>query len=611
VSGAQTFDALWLATGMAEIDAPPQETLREPQSPSKTAEALPHLSIHDDDAERPKSAQLVVKAMLGRGGMGVVHLAQQPLLDRNVAIKRVRDDAPAAASSILFREARVMGSLEHPNIIPVHALGADASGKPILVMKCIDGIPWGTLIAEPDHPAWARWTGWSSDPIERNLEILIDVCRALSFAHSRHILHRDVKPENVMLGEHGEVYLLDWGVAMRLDKPRRPGVVGTPSYMAPEMVDPRGLLDPRTDVYLLGACLHEILTGRPPHRGSTLKEALAAAHASVPPELPGISLALAQLTRRALASDPADRHPHPEALREDLSAWLRTRGSAQLARAAGEKLDHLVDLLSANEPNPSAVSAAFTASLFGFEQALQSWPENQEARAGLQAANRNMARYQIGRGNLDHAGALIAKLDDPGELRDQLTDARALEQKRVGLEHDSDWAVARRARLIFWCTLTLFGLSSVGFVFSGVGEAPSDYTSGHLVGLSITTALVCVTLVLAGSRWLYSNRINAVLTDSVVAMLVMISIHRVLEWLYIHNDVAHILVIDSLLLASCLSTMKRAIGWLAWFLSAGSVATSLAILVYPDAAVYLFGLSLTIGVITGLIVFGTRGRQPG
>ena len=600
-----------MATGMAECAAPPQETIRDadPMKPTTGSTRLPHLSIHEDIDETPEDAQLVIKEMLGQGGMGIVHLAQQPLLDRHVAIKRVRSDAPSLASRSLFREARFMGSLEHPNIIPVHALGADADGSPILVMKCIDGISWARLIAEPEHPAWARWTGWASDPVERNLEILIEVCRAVSYAHSRQILHRDVKPDNVMLGEHGEVYVLDWGVAMRLDRPRRAGIVGTPAYMAPEMVEPDGVLDPRTDVFLLGACLHEVLTSRPPHRGTTLKEALAAAHASLPPDLPGIPVLLGDIARRAMAPDPANRFPDPDALQEALMSWLRTRGSAQLATAASAKLDHLLDLLAVPEPNPSAVSAAYTASLFGFEQALQSWPENVEAHAGLQSAYRHMARYQIRRENLDHASALIAKLDQPGSLAETFEVARTQHTRRMEMARDQDWAVASRERLIFWCTLCIVGISSTAFVLSGAVDDPAEYTARHLVGLSIGFAGGCLVLIAIGRKWLYSNRLNASITDAVLALVIMLSIHRLLEWLYIQNEVPDILAVDALIIASCMSTMKRSIGWLAWFLASGSIVTSLCILAFPGVALHLFGLSLAIGTLTGGLVFGLRGRK--
>jgi eukaryotic-like serine/threonine-protein kinase len=610
LSGEHTFDALWMETGLVESDAPPRETLREPHSHATTQGAeLPHLSIHEDRVKAPTDAQLVIKEVLGQGGMGIVHLAQQPLLNRHVAIKRVRDDAPASAAGSLFREARYMGSLEHPNIIPVHALGADAAGRPILVMKCIDGVSWSRLIAEPHHPAWARWTGWSDDPVERNLEILIEVCRALTFAHSRQILHRDIKPDNVMLGEYGEVYVLDWGVAMHLDRPRQRGIVGTPAYMAPEMVEPEGVLDERTDVFLLGACLHEVLSGHPPHRGSSLKTVLAAAHLSQLPALDGVSADLKGIVHRAMAASPAQRFASPADLREQLSSWLRNRGSVVLAKAATEKLDHLVDLLSVPEPHPTAVSSAYTASLFGFEQALQAWPENTEARTGLQSAYRQMAGYQITRKNLDHAAALIAKLDLPGPLSTTLAKARKHEARRHTLEREEDWELGVRERLFFWCGLTVVGVGSTAVVFSGAASDPLTFTPLHLVVLAAGMLGVCVVLTTLGRHRLYGNRVNASVTDAVLAVMLMITLHRVLQWQVLHSEVAQILAIDALILASCWATLKRTIGSIAWILSSGSLVTCLLIVAFPHAAIYLFGSALALGVVAGVVAFGRLGAS--
>jgi serine/threonine protein kinase len=207
---------------------------------------------------------------LGEGGMGIVHLGTQATLGRHVAVKTLRKGAGGDDAVLrILREAWVTGTLEHPNVVPVHDVGVDADGAPVIVMKRIEGRSWSALMHDPAEIA--RRFG-ATDALEWNLRTLASVCNAVHFAHSRGILHRDLKPENVMIGEFGEVYVLDWGIAVSLkDDPsgRLPPVsqakeiAGTPHYMAPEMLlgDPK-LLSPRTDVYQLGAIFYEVPASR-------------------------------------------------------------------------------------------------------------------------------------------------------------------------------------------------------------------------------------------------------------------------------------------------------------------------------------------------------------
>ena len=218
---------------------------------------------------------------LGEGGMGIVHLATQATLGRHVAVKTLRagvtgPDAPLR----ILREAWVTGTLEHPNVVPVHDVGIDASGAPVILMKRIEGLAWSELIHAPEEIA-RRFA--AADALEWNLRTLVSVCNAVHFAHSRGILHRDLKPDNVMIGEFGEVYVVDWGIAVSLvpdPSGRLPSVMqakdiaGTPQYMAPEMLlgDPSMLTDAhrRRRTCWAPSC-SEALAGDPPHRGGDLK----------------------------------------------------------------------------------------------------------------------------------------------------------------------------------------------------------------------------------------------------------------------------------------------------------------------------------------------------
>lgn len=298
---------------------------------------------------------LQLGSLIGEGGMGVVRSAHQVALGRDVAVKSLRaGEQRAEATLALLREAWVTGDLEHPNIVPVHALGRAPDGAPMLVMKRIVGKPWSDFIANPHLlPAEA-----SADPLRWHLGVLQAACNAVAFAHSKRVLHRDLKPDNIMIGSFGEVYVLDWGLAVSLPggNPRLPAareihsIAGTPHFMAPEMVEVRpDRIDERTDVYLLGAILHNLLTGQPRHRGRTPIEVLAAAWRS--PEVtfsPAVPAELAAICNRATAADPGARHPSVQALRDAIAAYLQHRHSLEITRQTKAHLQRLRSLLDAS-----------------------------------------------------------------------------------------------------------------------------------------------------------------------------------------------------------------------------------------------------------------------
>ncbi len=303
-------------------------------SPRKTIEPHRHASsggMAALDALRKIGASLDGKielhTTLGEGGMGVVHLATQATMGRHVAVKTLRAGAGDLDATLrILREAWITGALEHPNVVPVYDVGVDASGAPIIVMKRIAGSAWCDLIADTGEIAKRFSVG---DPFEWNLRILASVCNAVHFAHSRGILHRDLKPENVMVGAFGEVYVLDWGIAVSMDDDpsgRLPlasqatEIAGTPCYMAPEMLlgDPTAL-SPRTDVYLLGAIFYEIFAGgsaapRRERAGDDLERARLGS---------GLSATLPRRSARRLQE--GDGAPSRRSLRERRGAPRRRR----------------------------------------------------------------------------------------------------------------------------------------------------------------------------------------------------------------------------------------------------------------------------------------------
>ena len=253
-------------------------------------------------------------AMLGVGGMGEVVSAQDEQIGRPVAIKRMRTDAPTPEAVTRFlREARIQGRLEHPAIVPVHELQHDEHGNPFFVMKQLTGTTLAASLEKADAP----------EPRLKLLRAFVDVCLAIEFAHTHGVVHRDLKPSNIMLGDFGEVYVLDWGIARVVgDTPTRAmfsdvdslevggtsvgTVLGTPGYMAPEQLQGETDLDGRADVYALGSILFELLARKPLHpRGAAaLRTTLVEVDArpslhdpDVPPELDAICVAATQLDR--------------------------------------------------------------------------------------------------------------------------------------------------------------------------------------------------------------------------------------------------------------------------------------------------------------------------
>ncbi len=294
---------------------------------------------------------------LGVGGMGEVRAAHDPILRREVALKRLRHTDSGSIARFVA-EAQVTAQLDHPNIVPVHALGTDAAGRPVLVMKRIQGRSLQELL-ETD-----------AIDLHRRLDVFRRVCDAVAFAHARGVIHRDLKPENVMVGGFGEVLLVDWGLARPLGpggvtggqeaapsldvdrfeasagRTRAGAVAGTPAYMAPEQAEGRvEALDARTDVYGLGAMLYALLTGSPPVTGPSeqVLERVRRGDVPRPSERAAVPRELEAVCLRAMALDPADRHPTAVAVREDIDAWLTHRPLVHVDSTLAERLGKWVE----------------------------------------------------------------------------------------------------------------------------------------------------------------------------------------------------------------------------------------------------------------------------
>ena len=518
----EAFEARWSVISLdgGTVDAPVDAT-----RPMK-AEDFDHrivLASLPGLTEADEGPDLVFIKTIGQGGMGRVELARQHSLNREVAVKQLIPDRRTPESlAALLREARITGSLEHPNIVPVHALGLEDKGSPMIVMKRIEGVCWRALIQDAAHQMWEHLP---ESRLEWHLKVLMEVCDALHFAHSRGIVHRDIKPDNVMIGHFDEVYLLDWGLGMRLDRyPKPKGIVGTPAFMAPEMLHGAGEVDCRTDVYLLGATLHCVLTGEPRHEGRNLQMVMMAAHTSKPFEYgPEVPEELARLCNEATSADPEDRPQSALAFKEAIEAFVAHRGSVALSDQASVRLGILKRLVGSESQGAGLeVSAAFAECRFGYQQALRAWPGNRAAREGLQGCLETMIERELLLGNKGFVEALLAEMPQyrpdlraRWEALEKAHADEALEQARLRrMEQDLDVGVGSRQRatgLLVMC-LTIAGMVGLGAVLRRMDLLLLNHTTAIIM-----MVLLLVLLVLLHLRWrdLHKTTANRRLTGGI------------------------------------------------------------------------------------------------
>lgn len=253
---------------------------------------------------------------LGRGGLGAVHAVMDQLLEREVALK-VSLSEDNVDLIHFWHEARVTALLDHPNIVPVYDAGLDEDGQPYYIMKKVVGADLTGALAAGRLPS-----------LRRRLEVFRSLCDAVAYAHEKGWLHRDIKPENVMLGDHGEVLLVDWGLAWSLEAHGTPPRAGTPRFMPPEQArgEPQ---DERADIFALGGGLYVLLTGGDlpfpdAEDAYAIVKQILKRQTFRPPRRAAPRELLA-IVDRALAPDPADRYPSVADLQADLEAWLDDR----------------------------------------------------------------------------------------------------------------------------------------------------------------------------------------------------------------------------------------------------------------------------------------------
>jgi hypothetical protein len=291
------------------------------------------------------SARFEDEGEVASGGMCSIRRVVDLRLARREAMKvlELEADGEKRMRTIqrFMEEARITGQLDHPNIVPIYDLGLSADGAPAFItMKLVEGESFGDWLDRLDD------SRLSSETLEQAVQVLLKVCDALSFAHGRGVIHCDIKPANIMVGSYGQVYLMDWGLAVTTPlyaktsvkgwtpRPLRKGTVaGSPAYMSPEQANGQvDRIDERTDVFGLGATLYRVLTGISPYSENTVAATVQRARAGnprhcqaaagkvrLPPELCRIAM-------KALATNPDDRYPTAAAFKADLARFLRGGG---------------------------------------------------------------------------------------------------------------------------------------------------------------------------------------------------------------------------------------------------------------------------------------------
>jgi len=375
----------------------------------------------DTEGSRPSSesaspsGDLQLRELIGTGGMGQVHAAVQLALGRTVAVKHSRaGEQSPAVNRTLVNEARLLASLEHPNIPPVHILGRDEQGRVVLVMKRIVGEPLLALLLDPEHAGWSRIPG---DRMLWKLLCTVQIAHAIESAHSIGVIHRDIKSDNIMIGDFGEVYLIDWGIAVSVDRYglySNPGFSGTPAYAAPEMCHRNGSLSRRTDVYLLGALLHELITGKPRHRGTSLKSVLLSAARSDPYEYDeSVPQDLKRICRRAMSKEPSARFSSVAELREALEGYIEQRASASILEAGDRLVEEVEELLERSvltEADSARIHALGIECRFAYQQVLVSTPDSPPAWEGLVRCIEAQFSHAVAGGNVQSARMLLDEL---------------------------------------------------------------------------------------------------------------------------------------------------------------------------------------------------------
>ncbi|MBA3394030.1 MAG: SUMF1/EgtB/PvdO family nonheme iron enzyme [Deltaproteobacteria bacterium] len=390
---------LWLASGLltsTQIDelerrSPSQRMLyqapngdTQPHSYADIAEGTSNPPVAElVPQETPYGTRYLVERVLTEGGMGRIVICNDRALGRRVALKALRPETRTPENACnLEKEARLTGTLEHPSIVPVYDVGGSERNEPFYVMRLVDQPSLEDVLDSlrvQDPTMTATWT------LSRLLRTFVQVCQAVHYAHSRDVIHCDLKPANILLGAFGEVLVGDWGLA-HSTKHQMSARGGTPAYMAPEQITGSTGFDARTDVFALGAVLYRILSLRQPFPGRDASEVLRRREIQYPPPWPGsvappdrvVPAELEEIAMKAMAPDPEARFPSAQGLADAVDVFLEgTRAREQRQRRA-EELVAQGDELAARYHEALEERPKLAAELACLRMAVEPWAPAEE-----------------------------------------------------------------------------------------------------------------------------------------------------------------------------------------------------------------------------------------
>jgi serine/threonine protein kinase/WD40 repeat protein len=380
------------AVGSSGKDSGQSLSYERPEASDSVLGRVAIRSVTDANAAQAADADYQIQDKLGVGGMGVVFSAIQTAVNRKVALKTLKADKSkdSSARKQFFYEAEITADLDHPNIPPIYEFGATVDDVCFYTMKLIRGAEWDRILPKKTQ--------------EENLEIFNNVADAIAFAHSKNILHRDIKPDNVIVGAFGEVYVTDWGLAVNLNRTPDKSQIrfgGTPEYMAPEMGLAKGeLIDKACDIYLLGAVLFQIITTKRPRSfkvkasvGERVKAVISNQIVETTVEDPLLEVAL-----KAMSTRPEDRYKTVEDL----------QGAVREIQRKNTNIKSSIDLTKRSQDEARLAMAGkdydrFNRAIFGFRDAMELWDGNKDAEGELKKVRLAYGQCAFDRGDFDLA----------------------------------------------------------------------------------------------------------------------------------------------------------------------------------------------------------------
>lgn len=587
------------------------QTIELPPDTARTLRSsLPMIALGDE-------AEFRVRKILGQGGMGVVKLAYQAALGREVAIKTVRPEhATREQEDALLQEARAMGLIEHPNVVPVHSIGQDPNGTPVIVMKRIDGTPWLTSIEKEEGD------------LEFHLRVFMSVCQAISFAHQRGVIHRDIKPENIMVGAFGEVYLLDWGLAASLHEDtllpiakNAHAVVGTPVYMAPEMTvgDGNGL-GIHTDVFLLGATLFHAITGTVPNQGKDLFQVMCASYTGkprvYPPEIP---TELRMICEAAMALDPKDRFESAEELRSAVATFLTHRSSHELVARSRQGVEKLHTLVATTDEDETDIYRVFGETRFALRTALEIWPENSDATKLLDECLRVMIGHALELGHTNSARQHYLELSQGDEELLKAIDEKAEQLKseevrlrKIAFDYDEDYGITSRRWFTVAMGVLFFGVSVGHILYNRMEDPPTylvddpDLFFANLVGWFFVPVMAMILYFVI--RYQFHHKTSRVFA---FGLLLMYTFGMMTRSSTIWADIPLIqaVVTEAMIYATGLLCLGMSIDRRLWGVGSAFLGAVVIILIVRDYPLEIFGIAAVLGCLNFLYFHEIWGKR--